>query len=242
MASFQHGRTSKLLATLDESTLERVLGSVEEVTLAPAARLASYGQVSQALYFPVDSVVALGHTDSRQRTAAVALVGPESVAGSDVLLASDISVHEVTVIVGGRALRVARGEAEGFLSHGGAFQRLMLRSAHAVLTQISFTAVCERIHSIEQRLTRWLLLIDDRVAPRPISLSHEVLASIMGVRREGVTEAAGNLQRQNLIHYRRGVITIVNRSALELGACECYAGIKTEYDRLLLQGRFRGDA
>jgi CRP-like cAMP-binding protein len=188
------------------------------------------------IYFPTSAVVSLIYAMENGDTAEVGLVGNEGVVGIALFMGGTTTTNLAVVQVAGGALRM---EAQALLEEfqrGGPFQAALLRYTQALFTQVSQTAVCNRLHPIEQRLCRWLLMTRNRLPSDDILITHESLAHMLGVRREGVTLAASNLQEAGVIRCRRGHLTILDRMRLEAAACECYRVVKYEYDRLLGNG------
>lgn len=184
------------------------------------------------IYFPTTLVASVGHRVDGRSTAAVGLVGEEGLLGVGQLLGSESSVGRATVQLAGHAYTIEAAVLMHEFEQGHSMQWLLLRYVHALLSQVSLNGVCDRFHSIEQRLVRWLLLADDRRVANTLALTQEALSHLIGVRREGVALAAKQLQAASLIDYRRGMITVVDRGRLEAGACDCYREIKAEYNRL----------
>jgi CRP-like cAMP-binding protein len=172
-------------------------------------------------------------------TAEMGLVGNEGVVGISLFMGGDTTPNRAVVQGAGNALKLQAKAMRAEFSRGGEFQHLLLRYTQALITQISQTAVCNRLHSVEQRLSRWLLMTRDRTQSDELQMTHEFISNMLGVRREGVTHAAHGLQQQGLISYARGHIQILDRKGLENCACECYAVVKGEHDRLLTLGERR---
>ena len=192
----------------------------------------SGGQL-QHVYFPTTAIVSLHYVMESGASSEIAGVGNEGVLGISLLMGGNTTPSRAIVQTAGHGYRLkARLLMEEF-NRAGPMMRLMLRYTQALITQISQTAVCNRHHSVEQQLCRWLLLTLDRLPSNELTMTQELIASMLGVRREGITETAGNLQRAGLISYRRGHITVLDRSGLESHACECYNVVKKEFDRLL---------
>lgn len=206
--------------------LERVAFALGEVACEP-------GERRGCVYFPTSAVVSLIYTMEDGDTAEMGLVGNEGVVGVARFLGGDTAPGQAVVQVAGGALRMKAPAALEEFRRAGPFQVAVLRYTQALLTQISQTAVCNRLHPIEQRLCRWLLMTRNRVPSDEILMTQEFIAHMLGVRREGVTLAARNLQDAGLIHYRRSHITILDRKGLEAASCECYRVVKHEFDRLL---------
>lgn len=224
-------RSNRLLAALPAVVQARLAPHVKSVTFDAGDVVLDADEPIDTLYFPTTLVAAIGHRVDDRSTAVVGLTGAEGMVGVGRLLGGESSIGRVTVQLAGHAYMVEAQALMREFEQGRSMQWLLLRYVHALMSQISLNAVCDRLHSIEQRLTRWLLLTDDRHAARTLALTQEELAHLLGVRREGVTLAARQLQAASLIGYRRGLITVVDRSRLEAGACACYREIKAEYDR-----------
>ncbi|HUW28743.1 MAG TPA: Crp/Fnr family transcriptional regulator, partial [Sulfuriferula sp.] len=192
----------------------------------------SGGQL-QHVYFPTTAILSMHYVMEDGASAEIAGVGNEGVLGISLFMGGNTTPSRATVQTGGHGYRL-RGQlmTEEFY-RAGPMMRLMLRYTQALMTQMSQTAVCNRHHSVEQQLCRWLLLTLDRLPSSELTMTQELIASMLGVRREGITETAGNLQREGLISYRRGHITVLDRSRLESHACECYGVVKKEFHRLL---------
>ena len=185
------------------------------------------------VYFPTTAIVSLHYLLENGASAEIAGVGNEGVIGTSIFMGGNTTPSLATVQTAGCGYRLkARLMMEEF-NRAGPMMHLMLRYTQALMTQISQTAVCNRHHSIEQQLCRWLLLNLDRLPSLELTITQELIASMLGVRREGITEAAGNLQRAGLISYRRGHITVLDRPGLEALACECYLVVRKEFQRLL---------
>jgi len=229
---------NQLLAALPAEILERISPHLELIPMPLGDVLyESSGQLQHA-YFPTTAIVSLHYVMESGASAEIAGVGNEGVLGISLFMGGNTTPSLATVQTAGFGYRLkGRLMMEEFNRAGGRrsgiFQNLMLRYTQALITQISQTAVCNRHHSIEQQLCRWLLLTLDRLPSQELTITQELIASMLGVRREGITEAAGNLQRAGLISYRRGHITALDRSGLESRACECYNVVKKEFHRLL---------
>jgi len=224
---------NRLLALLPAEDLKRLQRHLSPVVLTTGEAIYDAGHPAEWIYFPTTAVVSFVHTTESGATTQVGLVGNEGVLGLAVLLGARSLPDGAIVQIAGGALR-AKGEviAEEFW-RGGAFQHLLLRYLQALMTQISQTAVCNQMHSVEQRLCRWLLLCLDRVESDELTMTQEFLASMLGDRRESVTLAAGKLQSLGLIQYARGHVVLLDRPGLEARACECYQVVRTEIARLL---------
>ena len=224
-----------LLAGLSSEVFERIHPTLAYLTLALGDVVYETGGRMAHIYFPTTSVVSLIYTMEDGATAEMGLVGNEGVVGIALFMGGETTPNQAVAQVAGGALRMkAQALLEEF-RRGGPFQLALLRYTQALITQISQTAVCNRLHPVEKRLCRWLLLTRDRVPSDEILMTQEFIAHMLGVRREGVTAAAHHLQEAGLIRYARGHITILDREGLEAAACECYRVVKDEFDRLLGQ-------
>jgi CRP-like cAMP-binding protein len=199
------------------------------------------GQLQHA-YFPTTSIVSLHYVTESGASAETAGVGNEGVVGISLFMGGDTTPSSAVVQTAGHGYRLERHLLKQEFNRGGLLHRVLLRYTQALITQMNQTAACNRHHSVEQQLCRWLLLTLDRLPSNELVMTQELVASMLGVRREGITEAAGNLQRAGLIRYRRGHIAVLERSGLESAACECYAVVKKELGRLLSDVRYRQTA
>ncbi len=184
-------------------------------------------------YFPTTSIVSLHYVTETGATAETAGVGNEGVVGVSLYMGGDTTSSSAVVQTAGHAYRLDRHLLLEEFNRAGSMQGMLLRYAQALMTQMAQSAVCNRHHSVEQQLCRWLLLTMDRVPARELIMTQELVASMLGVRRESVTEAAGNLQSKGYIRYRRGHIGVLDRGGLQASACECYGVVKKELERLL---------
>ena len=222
-----------LLAALPQEEFERLSPHLELVAMPLGEFLYEPGTQLQHAYFPTTAIVSLHYVMESGASAEIAGVGNEGVLGISLFMGGDTTPSSAVVQTGGHGYRLkARVMMEEF-DRGGPLMRLMLRYTQALITQMSQTAVCNRHHSMEQQMSRWLLLTLDRLPAQELIMTQELIASMLGVRREGITETAGELQRAGLISYRRGHITVLNRAGLESRACECYDVVKKEFRRLL---------
>lgn len=185
------------------------------------------------VYFPTTSIVSLLYVMEDGASAEIAVVGNEGIVGVSLFMGGETTTSWAVVQSAGHAYRLSGRLLKEAFRRGGAMQLLLLRYTQALLTQMAQTAVCNRHHSVDQQLCRWLLLSLDRLPSNELVMTQELIANMLGVRREGVTEAAGKLQRAGLIHYSRGRIIVEDRPGLEARVCECYAVVKAEFDRLL---------
>jgi CRP-like cAMP-binding protein len=209
------------------------LPQLELVELALGDVLYESGMRTEHVHFPIDAIVSLLYVTRDGASAEIAVVGNEGVVGIAIFMGGGSSTNRAVVQSAGKAMRIrAHFIAEEF-RRSGPVLRLMLRYTQALIAQTAQTAVCNRHHSVDQQLCRWLLLSLDRLESNVLTMTQELIANMLGVRREGVTEAALKLQRAGLISYARGRITVLDRPGLEDRACECYGVVKHEYDRLL---------
>jgi CRP-like cAMP-binding protein len=185
------------------------------------------------VYFPTTSIVSLLYVMEDGASAEIAVVGNEGILGISLFMGGDTTPSRAIVQSEGHGYRLKSELLKVEFNRGGPVMRLLLRYTQALITQMAQTAVCNRHHSVEQQLCRWLLLSLDRLSSDELTMTQELIANMLGVRREGVTEAAGNLQRAGMISYRRGQIKVLDRPRLEQEVCECYAVVKKEFDRLL---------
>jgi CRP-like cAMP-binding protein len=191
------------------------------------------GEVPLYVYFPTDSIVSLMYTTADGNAAEIAMVGNEGLIGIAVFMGGRTTPSRAIVQSAGFSYRLTARQLEEEFHRNGEMQRLLLRYTQALITQMAQTAVCNRHHSVDQQLCRWLLLSLDRLASNRLTMTQELIANMLGVRREGVTEAAGKLQKLGVIRYSRGQIEVLDRPRLEQLCCECYAVVKRETDRLL---------
>lgn len=212
---------------------------LELVPLPLGEMLYEPGRQLQHAYFPTTAIVSLHYVTESGASAESAGVGNEGIVGISLFMGGDTTPSSAVVQTAGHAYRLAGRLLKQEFNRAGLLQRLLLRYTQALITQMSQTAVCNRHHSVEQQLCRWLLLTLDRVPSGELIMTQELIASMIGVRREGITEAAGKLQHAGFIRNRRGHIAVLDRSGLEARACECYAVVKKEMDRLLSDVRHR---
>ena len=226
-------RQNHLLAALPATDFERLQSHLKLIPLELGAVLYEPGVEMRHLYFPTNSIVSLLYVMADGASAEIAVVGNEGVVGVSLFMGGETTPSRAVVQSAGHAYRLPGQVLKDEFTRGGAMQHLLLRYTLALLTQMAQTAVCNRHHSLDQQLCRWLLLSLDRLPANELVMTQELIANMLGVRREGVTEAAGHLQEAGLIRYSRGRITVLDRPALEARTCECYAVVKRECDRLL---------
>lgn len=231
-----------LLAALPTAEFEPLAMHLELVKLPLGEMLYEPGDQLRYAYFPTTAIVSLHYVMESGASAESAGVGNEGVVGISLFMGGNTTPSSAVVQTAGHAYRLACGKLLQEFNRAGLMQRLLLRYTQALMTQMSQTAACNRHHSVEQQLCRWLLLTLDRLPGNDLAMTQELIASMLGVRREGITEAAGNLQRAGVISYRRGHIAVLDRAGLEQRVCECYEVVKTELDRLLCDVRYRQDA
>ena len=231
--SLHHPNQNRMLNALPLADLESLIQHFELVQLPVGKMLYGSGEQLRYAYFPTSCIISLHHILESGRTSEVAGVGNEGMVGIALFMGGDTIPSSAVVQITGYAYRLESSILKKAFKCNIAFQRLLLRYTQVLLTQISLTAVCNRHHSLQQQLCRWLLLTLDRLATNEITMTQELVAGMLGVRREGITEAAGNLQQQGLISYRRGHITVTNRAGIETQVCECYSVLKKELLRLL---------
>jgi CRP-like cAMP-binding protein len=226
-------RQNHLLAALPAEDFQRIGKKLRLVTMPLGEALYESGSRQRAVYFPTTAIVSLLYTLANGASAEIAVVGNEGLIGVSLFMGGETTPSRAVVQSAGHAYRLPGKFLKEEFTLGGAMQHLLLRYTQALLTQMAQTAVCNRHHSLDQQLCRWLLLSLDRLLGDELVMTQELIANMLGVRREGVTEAAGNLQDAGLIKYSRGRIKVLDRKGLETRTCECYAVVKKEFDRLL---------
>jgi CRP-like cAMP-binding protein len=228
-------RENNLLSILPPQDYERLLLTLEHVTLPLGDVLYELSEPIRFGYFPTTAVVSLLYTTEEGAIADMGLVGNDGLVGVALLLGGNATSHRAAVQIGGEAFRVSASALKLEFRRGGPVQHLLLHYTQALITQISQTAVCNRVHRVEKRLARWLLLCHDRAKSDELLMTQEYVANMLGGRRESVTVAAGHLQDAGLIRYARGRIWVVDRKGLEARACECYAIVRNECNRLFAE-------
>jgi CRP-like cAMP-binding protein len=227
-----------LLAALPAAEFQRLASCLVLVPMPLGETLYEPGGELQHAYFPTTAIVSLLYITESGASAEMAAVGNEGVLGISLFMGGITTSSSAVVQAAGHGYRLEARLLQEEFNRAGLMQRLLLLYTQALVTQIAQTVVCNRHHSIEQQLCRWLLLTLDRLASNELIMTHELVASAFGVRRESISQAAGKLQRAGLIRYRRGHISVSERSGLEAGACECYAVVKKELGRLLSDVRY----
>ena len=226
-------KNNHLLAALSEGAYKRIEPHLEAVTLPLGLSVYESGSRMSHVFFPTVGIVSLLYVMEDGSSAEIAVVGNEGPVGIALFMGGDSTQSRAVVQSAGEGYRLRADFLKNEFERGGELQHLLLRYTQALITQMTQTAVCNRHHTVEQQLCRWLLLSLDRLSSNELHMTQELIANMLGVRREGVTEAAGHLQKAGLIHYQRGKITVLNRPQLEQNVCECYSVVKEETDRLL---------
>ncbi|GHU33009.1 Crp/Fnr family transcriptional regulator [Betaproteobacteria bacterium] len=226
-------RQNHILAALPEEIYERLLPHLEHVSMPLGDVLYESGIQMRHIYFPINSIVSLLYVMENGASAEIAIVGNEGFVGISLFMGGESALNRAVVQSSGEAYRLPGRILKDEFERGGPLQHLFLRYTQALLTQMAQTAACNRHHTLDQQFCRWLLLSIDRLPSNELVMTQELIANMLGVRREGVTEAAGNVQKAGLISYQRGHITVLDRTGLEARVCECYAVVKKEFDRLL---------
>jgi CRP-like cAMP-binding protein len=234
----QHApRQNRLLAALPPEDYERLLPDLEPVPLPLGWTVHRAGDREKYLYFLTAGIVSRFYVTQNGASAEIAVTGSEGVIGVASFLGGESTPSQAVVLSAGYAYRLGANLVKNEFEHDGPLPHLLLRYTLALIAQTAQTAVCNRHHSLEQQLCRWILSSLDRLPSNELTMTQELIAHMLGVRREGVTEAAGKLQKAGLIHYSRGHIAVLDRPKLEAQVCECYAVVKREYDRLLPEYR-----
>lgn len=226
-------RQNHLLAALHKDVYDRLLPNLELIDMPLGTVLYESGSELRHVYFPTTAIVSLLYVMLNGASAEIGVVGNEGVLGVALFMGGETMPNRAVVQSAGQAYRLKGQLLKQEFSRAGELQHLLLRYTQALLTQMAQTAVCNRHHSLDQQLCRWLLLSFERLPSSELVMTQELIGNMLGVRREGVTEAASNLQKAGLIRYKRGHITLLDRAGLEARACECYQVVKQEFDRLL---------
>jgi CRP-like cAMP-binding protein len=222
-----------LLDALPAADRERIFPQLKLVVLPLGSVLYESGAAQRYIYFPVDAIASLLYVLKDGASSEIAVVGNDGAVGIALFMGGTTMANRAIVQSAGNAFRLSRKCLEEELARHGGLMHVLLRYTQALITQMAQTAVCNRHHSVDQQLCRWLLLALDRMNSSTLIMTQELIANMLGVRREGVTEAAGKLQRAGVIEYRRGRITVLDRKRLEAMSCECYQAVRDETKRLL---------
>ena len=222
-----------MLAALPKVDYDSLVAHLELVPMPLGQGLYDSGAEQKYIYFPTTSIVSILQVLENGATAEIAVAGNEGVIGVSLFMGGETTTGRAVVQSAGFGYRLKAQHLKSEFNRGGSLMHLLLRYTQSLITQMSQTAVCNRHHSVEQQLCRWLLLSLDRLPTNALLMTQELIANMLGVRREGITEAAGKLQRAGLIKYTRGHIEVLDRPGLEKSACECYGVVKLEFDRLM---------
>ncbi len=225
-----------LLATLPADEFTRVKSNLEPVSFKLGEVLFESGDKLDYAYFPTTAITSLLYIMQNGATAEIGVIGNDGLCGHALVLGGDSMLNRAIIQSAGAAFRMKAKDLKAEFVLGGVFQKMLLRYTQALMTQISQTAVCNRLHAVEQQLCRWLLLSHDRLDSDKLVMTHDLISNMLGVRREGITLAAQKLARRKLIKNVRGTIMIIDRQGLEQTVCECYAVVNDEYNRLLGRG------
>ena len=222
-----------LLEALPDEDLKRIKPHLEIVSLKLGHVLYESGDKMSHIYFPTTAIISLLYIMENGGTAEIGIAGNNGLVGMALYMGGETTTSRAVVQSAGESLRLKKKDLLDEFRRGGIFQDVLLRYAQSMMTQISQTAVCNRLHTVVQQLCRWLLINHDQLPADTLVMTHDLIANMLGVRREGVTVAAGFLQDNGYIKYSRGTVTILDRKGLEKVACECYQVVSNEYDRLL---------
>ena len=233
LATFADHKKNRLLAALPEAEWQRWLPQLELVEMPLGEVLYESGDILSHVYFPTTAIVSLLYVMENGASAEIAVVGNEGLVGVSLFMGGESTPSRAVVQSDGQGIRLEAQSMKDEFNRAGPTLHLLLRYTQALITQMAQTAVCNRHHSLDQQLCRWLLLSLDRLQDNELVMTQELIANMLGVRREGVTEGALKLQQGGLIRYARGRISVLDRPGLEKRTCECYAVVKKEYDRLL---------
>lgn len=229
-------RKNYLLASLPDKEYERILPKLEPVSFDLGKVLYESGDPLDYAYFPTTAIVSLLYIMENGATAEIGVVGNDGILGIALFMGGDTTPNRAVIQSAGAAFKMKDRDLRSEFGLGEMFQKMLLRYTQALMTQISQTAVCNRLHSVEQHLCRWLLLSHDRLATDKLVMTHDLISNMLGVRREGITLAAHKLAEKKLITNVRGTITVIDRRGLEAAVCECYKVVNDEYNRLLGRG------
>jgi CRP-like cAMP-binding protein len=238
-AEERDARRNHLLVALPESEFNKLENKLEHVRFDLGEVLHESGDKMQYAYFPTTAIISLLYVMENGSTAEIGVIGNEGVVGVAAVFGGISMPNRAIVQSAGSCFRMKVKDVDDEFVKAGVFQKLMLRFVQALMTQISQTAVCNRLHSVEQQLCRWLLLSHDRLDSDKLVMTHDLISNMLGVRREGITISAQKLAKKKLIRNVRGTITIIDRAGLENAVCECYQVVNVEYNRLLGRGMSR---
>jgi CRP-like cAMP-binding protein len=233
MTSHPNPRNNWLLAALADAEWERVAPHLQPIPMPLGQVLYDPGTKPSHVYFPTTAIVSLLYVMENGASAEIAVVGNEGLVGISLFMGGHSTSSQAVVQAAGQGFRLDAGLLMEEFNRGGAVLHLLLRYTQALITQMAQTSACNRHHALDQQLCRWLLLTLDRLHSSELVMTQELLSHILGVRRASISDTAGRLQKDGLIHYERGHISVLDRPGLEQRACECYAVVKKEYDRLL---------
>lgn len=222
-----------LLSALPDEEYSLIKSQLEPVTLKLGQVIYESGDKLSHVYFPTTAVISLLYIMENGGTAEIGIAGNNGLIGYALFMGGETTSSRAVVQIAGDAVRMTGPDVKSAFARGGVFQKVLLRYTQSLITQISQTAVCNRLHSVEQQLCRWLLINHDQLPADKIVMTHDLIANMLGVRREGVSLAAARLKEVGVIEYKRGTITVLDREKLESVACECYQVVRDEYDRLL---------
>jgi len=229
----QLAKQNHLLASLSAAELKRLSPHLEKVEMPLGHVIYESGRVLDYVYFPTTCIISLLYVMENGATAEIGIAGNNGLVGIALFMGGETTSNRAVVQSSGEAVRMRAADIREAFKLGGVFQNVLLRYTQSLMTQISQTAVCNRLHSVEQQLCRWLLINHDQLQTDHLVMTHDLIANMLGVRREGVSIAAAKLQALGVIEYYRGTITILDREKLEAVACECYKVVMDEYERLL---------
>jgi CRP-like cAMP-binding protein len=225
-----------LLAALPADEYARIKSKLEPISFQLGEVLYESGDKLDCVYFPTTAIISMLYVMENGATAEIGVIGNDGLIGVSLFMGGDTTTSRAICQSAGGAVGMKAAHLKAEFALGGAFQKMMLRYTQALMTQISQTAVCNRLHTVEQQLCRWLLLSHDRLNSDELVMTHDLISNMLGVRREGVTLAAQKLAKRNLIKNVRGTIKLIDRQGLEEAVCECYAVVNAEYNRLLGRG------
>ncbi len=229
----EEARQNHLLAGVSDEELARLLPNLQQISLPLGQVIYESGEKMDYVYFPTTAIISLLYIMENGSSAEIGVVGNDGLVGIAIFMGGDTTPNRAVVQSAGKTFKMKSTMMKDEFTRGGRFHNLCLRYTQALITQISQTAVCNRLHSVDQQLCRWLLLTHDRLPTDRIIMTQDLIANMLGVRREGITHAARRLQTVGYISYVRGDMTILDRKGLESSVCECYKVVRAEYDRLL---------